>query len=64
MFKISFLHAVGFANVSTTVVFTNSYDFDSDHHLVTADICIPCTKVARYVKQAALSMKNNVKGAL
>ena len=58
------MHAVGFANMSTTVVFMNSYDFDPDHHLVTADICIPCTKVARYVKQAAISMKNHVKGTL
>ena len=34
-----------------------SYDFDSDHRLVIADICTPCTKVARYVKRAAISTK-------
>ena len=38
----------------------NSYHFDSDHHLFIADICTPCTTVARYVKQAAISTKKHV----
>ena len=38
----------------------NSYDFDSDHRLVIADICTPCTKLARYVKQAGTSTKKHV----
>ena len=38
----------------------NSYDFDSDHGLVIADICTPCTKVARCVKWAAISNKKHV----
>ena len=38
----------------------NSYDFDSDHRLVIADICTPCTKVTRHVKRAAVSTKNHV----
>ena len=29
----------------------NSYDFDSDHRLVIANIKTPCTKTARYVKR-------------
>ena len=36
---ISFLQAVDFANR-----FYNSHDFDSNHRLVIADICIPFTK--------------------
>ena len=38
----------------------NSYDFDSDHRLVIADICTPCTKLARYVRQAGTSTKKHV----
>ena len=38
----------------------NSYGFDSHHRLVLANICTSCTNVARYVKQAAISMKNHV----
>ena len=38
----------------------NSYDFDSDHWLVITDICTVCTKVARYVKWAAISTKKHV----
>ena len=38
----------------------NSYVFDSDHRLVIADICTPCTKEARYVKRAAISTKRHV----
>ena len=36
----------------------NSYDFDSDYRLVTASICTPCNKVAKYVKRAAISAKS------
>ena len=36
----------------------NSYDFDSDYRLVTASICTPCNKVAKYVKRAAISVKS------
>ena len=36
---ISFLQAFDFANR-----FYNSHDFDSNHRLVIADICIPFTK--------------------
>ena len=38
----------------------NSYDFDFDHRLVIADICTPCTKVARYVKWTAISTNKHV----
>ena len=38
----------------------NSYDFDFNHQLVITDICTPCTKVARYVKWAAISTKKHV----
>ena len=40
----------------------NIYDniYDSDYRLVIADICTPCTKVARYVKQAVISTKKYV----
>ena len=31
----------------------NSYDFDSDHRLVIADMITPCTKVARYITRSA-----------
>ena len=43
---ISLLHAVGFAN---------SYDFDSNHCIVVADICTPWTKVPIYVKKLDIS---------
>ena len=29
----------------------NSYDFDSDHHVVVANLKTPCSKLARYVKR-------------
>ena len=39
----------------------SSYDFDSNHRLGIAESCTPCTKVARYVKRAAISTKEHVK---
>ena len=33
------------------------HDFDYDHRLVIVDICAPCTKFARYVKQTAIYTK-------
>lgn len=45
-----------------TIVYNNvynSYNFDSNHQLVIADICTPCTKVARYVILAAISTKKH-----
>ena len=38
----------------------NSCDFDFDHQLVIADVCTLCTKVARYVKWAAISAKEHI----
>ena len=35
----------------------NSYDFDSDHRLVIADISTPCTKLGRYVKRTVNTKK-------
>ena len=38
----------------------NSYDFDSDHRLVIADLCTPCTKVACYKKQHLITNKKHL----
>ena len=38
----------------------NSYDFDSDHCLVIAYLCTPCTKVARYKKQHLIPNKKHL----
>ena len=38
----------------------NSSDFDSDHRLVIADLCTPCTKVARYKKQHLIPNKKHL----
>ena len=45
--------------MSATVVFA-TVGFDSDHRLVLADICTPCSKMARYVKRAAVFTKKHV----
>ena len=35
----------------------NSYDFDSDHRLVVADLCTPTTKVARHITRSSKQNK-------
>ena len=38
----------------------NSYDFDSDHCLLIADLCTLCTKVAHYKKQNLIPNKKHL----
>jgi len=45
--------------MSKTVVY-NSFDFESDHRLVIADIRTLCTKVGRFIKRTKTPKKNTL----